>query len=95
MIANDPNEAFTRTLLSVVIRDVRKLFPEITHPLGHTGVTTTRIGSKRHYCVELSSPGRPLFVWSDTAWNANEARAKAWQAFIRKYGPPEEEEAQA
>lgn len=75
----------TRHLLKSVHRDVRKAFPEIRNVVKCVGVTSTRRGQ---WFVQIAAlGGRPAFNFDCRAYNATEARYKAWSAYLRKYAP--------
>jgi hypothetical protein len=79
---------FTRLLLKAVHKDVRKAFPEIRNVVTCVGVTSTGRGQ---WFVQISATSRtPAFNFDCRAYNATEARYKAWSAFLEKYGPQED-----
>lgn len=82
----DINTVFTRELLKVVHRDVRKAFPEIINVVQAAGVT----GDRHCMFVEIVTPNRARFYWEGRADSFTHARAEAWQAFLRKYAPETE-----
>lgn len=77
---------FCRQLLKIVHQDVRKSFPEIRNVVKCASVTSTGRGQ---WFVQISSNARPMFNFDCRAYNATEARCKAWNAYLAKYGPPE------
>lgn len=81
--SDDLNTAFDRALLKRVHADVRQAFPQIRNLTDAAGVTTHRTG---HHFVEITVPRLPRYVWEGRAYDRYEARAKAWQAFMRKNG---------
>lgn len=75
---------FCRLLLKQAHAEVRKAFPEIRNVVQCVGVTSSRRG---HFFVQISTPGRPMFNLDCSAYNATEARYKAWSAFLNRYAP--------
>lgn len=59
------------------VRDIRKA----------ASVTCCKIGGRKTYTVEIIVPGFAKSVWSDRAWDAYEAKHKAWRAFMAKNPP--------
>ena len=83
---------FCRQLLKVMHKDVRKAFPEIRNVVKCVGVTCTgKLGANTQWFVQIETPNRPMFNFDCRAYNATDARYKAWSAFMRKYGPAEGE----
>lgn len=76
---------FTRLLLRDVHIAVRKAFPEIRNVVKCVGVTSTMRGQ---WFVQISAFNeRPAFSFDCRAYNATEARYKAWCAYLSKYAP--------
>lgn len=76
--------SLTRHLLVAMHMDVRLAFPDIRSPQKAASVTQTMRGMR---CVEIITEGRERFVWDGRAYDAYEARYKAWAAFLQKYAP--------
>jgi hypothetical protein len=76
---------FCRLLLKRMHQDVRKAFPEIRNVVQCVGVTTSGRGQ---WFVQISAfNDRPAFNFDCRAYNATEARYKAWSAYVEKYAP--------
>lgn len=80
----DINRVFTSNLLRSVHAEVAKMFPEIASLRHAAGVTRSMRGQ---YFVQIVTPSRAMFNFDCRAFNADEARCKAWHAFMRKYSP--------
>jgi hypothetical protein len=76
---------FCRALLNVVHAEVRKAFPQIPNLTKACGV----VGGRGQWFAEIDVPGLPRFTWDGHAFNATQARAEAWQSFMRKHAPDE------
>lgn len=74
---------FCRQLLKQTHAEIRRAFPEIKNVVKCAGVTSTMRGQ---WFVQIATPGRAMFNHDCRAYNATEARHKAWSAFLRQYG---------
>lgn len=81
---NDINIAFSRTLLSVVVADVRKYDSKIQ-------IQKAWVHSTDRRTWEFHGPDK--FYTHFRADNAFEARAKGWQAWLRSKGVDRDDEA--
>jgi hypothetical protein len=75
---------FTRLLLKRIHGEIRRAFPEIRNVVQCAGVTSSMRGQ---WFVQIETPGRALFNYNCRAYNATEARYKAWSAFLNTYAP--------
>ena len=83
----DLDTTFTRLLLKQIHAEVRAEFPEIPNLIQAVGVT--KFGSGQ-WIAQICTPNRAVFDWHGRAYNAWEARCKAWSAFLEKYATAEE-----
>lgn len=79
--------AFTRLPLSKMHADVRAAFPEIPDLMKAASTTRTM---RNQFFVQIETPCRPMFECDVEAFDAYDARFKAWGEFMRKYGPAED-----
>lgn len=75
---SDINAAFCRTLLHVVMQDVKKVTTAAERKAAWVYRTDRR-------SWEFHGPNQ--FYWWGTAYNAHEARQKGWSAWMEKYHP--------
>ena len=80
---SDTNTVFTRKALSLTHEDVRQCFPGVA-PMNAASVTGE---SKSGWFVQIIVEGFAPFDDFYRAFDAYEARDKAWGAFIKKYAP--------
>lgn len=77
---------FTRKLLSLMHADVRKAFPKVRNVMRACTVTHS---FRDNWFAEIAGDGLPRFYVDVSAFDAYDARYKAWSKFLAKYGPPE------
>lgn len=77
---------FTRKLLSLMHADVRKAFPKVRNVMRNCTVTHSH---RDCWFAEIAGDGLPRFSVDVNAFDAYDARYKAWSKFLAKHGPAE------
>lgn len=80
------SDDYTKVLLREVLKDLKRLLPETD--VSKAGLTWSKWGPQKYYCFQYQD-----FYWEGSAWDASEARAKAWERYMRSKGLDDEMEA--
>jgi len=68
--------------LDAAYEDLRVAFPQISDPARAASVTGAR---RSGWLVCIDVQRLPTFEWQGSAYNADDARVRAWAAFVRKH----------
>lgn len=79
----DINNDFCRGVLKEIHAEVRAAFPEIPN-VARAASALRQIGRDQWF-VQIQTPGRPMFNYDCRAYNAADAKSKAWRAFMDQF----------